>query len=41
MGNADIKQLLQEWHETKSIAVANDICQRLYDAVNWEAVNGR
>lgn len=37
MGNADIKQLLQEWHETKSIATANDICELL-----WEGMaNGR
>lgn len=27
-----IDQLLEEWHETKSVSVANDICERLWRA---------
>lgn len=27
----DLQKMLEEWHETKSISLANDICQELYD----------
>ena len=26
----ELQQSLQEWHDTKSIALANDICEQLY-----------
>ena len=29
-----IDDLLEEWHQTKSIAVANDICERLWKMAN-------
>lgn len=31
-----IDELLEEWHETKSISVANDICDRLWQAGHGE-----
>lgn len=31
-----IDQLLEEWYETKSISVANDICERLWYAGHEE-----
>lgn len=34
-------QLLEEWHETKSISVASEICERLWQASNWRIQNGR
>lgn len=27
----DLKVLLEEWHETKSIAIADDICEMLWN----------
>ena len=27
----DIKKLLEEWHETKDLSLANDICEALWD----------
>lgn len=27
----DLTQMLHEWHETKSIALANDICEELWE----------
>lgn len=27
----DLQKMLEGWHETKSISLANDICQELYD----------
>lgn len=27
----DLKALLEEWHETKSIAIADDICEMLWN----------
>ncbi len=26
----DLKAMLEKWHETKSLSLANDICQELY-----------
>lgn len=26
----DLVQMLNDWHETKSIAIANDICEHLW-----------
>lgn len=26
-----LKQMLEEWHETKSIAIADDICEMLWN----------
>ena len=31
-----IDQLLEEWHETKSISVASEICERLWRAGHEE-----
>lgn len=31
-----IDQLLEEWHETKSISVASEICERLWLAGHEE-----
>lgn len=31
-----IDEMLEEWHETKSISVANDICGRLWQAGHEE-----
>lgn len=31
-----IDELLEEWHETKSLATANEICQRLWEAGHGE-----
>lgn len=36
-----IDQLLEEWHETKNISVANDICERLWRAGHEEDEDGR
>lgn len=27
----NLKEKLEEWHETKDISLASDICQELYD----------
>lgn len=27
----DLKAMPEEWHETKDLSLANDICQELYD----------
>jgi hypothetical protein len=27
----DLKKMLEEWHETKSVSLASDICQELWD----------
>jgi hypothetical protein len=27
----DLKALLEEWHKTKNLSLAYDICQKLYD----------
>lgn len=26
----DLKKMLEEWHETKSVSLASDICQELW-----------
>lgn len=35
-----IDQLLEEWHKTKSISVASEICERLWQAGHEEDEDG-
>lgn len=36
-----IDELLEEWHETKSISVASEICERLWQACHEEGEDGK
>lgn len=36
-----IDELLEEWHGTKSISVASEICERLWQAGHEEDGDGR
>lgn len=36
LGALDIEELVEEWHETKSLATAAKVCELI-----WEDMNGR
>lgn len=37
MEEKNIAQLVEEWHKTKSISVATEVCERLWRSINQNA----
>lgn len=31
----EVEKKLKEWHESKSISLASEICETLYDVIDW------